>query len=90
MADRGDDRLKVIVADDGAGLPGDFDVEATGLGLQIVRTLIVGELGGRLAFRSRVGGGTEVVLDVPLEHEGSSPEGRPGARAGRPGGRRGG
>jgi two-component system, sensor histidine kinase PdtaS len=69
VAERGEDRLSVVVADDGAGLPGDFDVESTGLGLQIVRTLIVGELGGRLAFGSRVGGGTEVLLDVPLDQE---------------------
>ncbi|HEX6473396.1 MAG TPA: histidine kinase N-terminal domain-containing protein [Streptosporangiaceae bacterium] len=76
MAERGDDRLKVVVADDGAGLPTDFDADATGLGLQIVRTLIVGELGGRLSFRPRVGGGTEVVLDVPVDHDV-----RPGAAA---------
>jgi two-component sensor histidine kinase len=69
IAERGEDRLTVTVADDGAGLPGDFDVDSTGLGLQIVRTLIVGELGGRLAFRSRVGGGTEVLLDVPLQQD---------------------
>jgi two-component sensor histidine kinase len=69
VATRQDDRLSVTVADDGAGLPGDFDAEATGLGLQIVRTLIVGELGGHLDFRSRVGGGTEVLLDIPLAPE---------------------
>jgi two-component sensor histidine kinase len=76
VATREDDRLSVIVADDGAGLPGDFDGEATGLGLQIVRTLIVGELGGHLDFRSRVGGGTEVVLDIPLTPEARPPGGR--------------
>jgi two-component sensor histidine kinase len=60
-------RLVTIVADDGVGLPADFDAESTtSLGLQIVRTLIVGELGGRLDFRPRPGGGTEVVVDVPL------------------------
>ncbi|GAA4240529.1 PAS domain-containing sensor histidine kinase [Actinomadura meridiana] len=60
-------RLVTIVADDGVGLPADFDAEGTtSLGLQIVRTLIVGELGGRLDFRPRPGGGTEVVVDVPL------------------------
>jgi len=62
-------RLVTVVADDGVGLPDDFDVESTNsLGLQIVRTLIVGELGGRLDFRSREGGGTEVVVDVPLDY----------------------
>ncbi|WP_395110331.1 sensor histidine kinase [Actinomadura sp. SCN-SB] len=61
-------RLEVVVADDGVGLPPDFDVESTdSLGLQIVRTLIVGELGGRLEFRRRPSGGTEVIVDVPLD-----------------------
>ncbi len=65
---RDDRRLNVLVADDGVGLPADFDAEATGsLGLQIVRTLIVGELGGLLDVRARPGGGTEVSLDVPLD-----------------------
>ncbi|SNS84731.1 hypothetical protein SAMN05443665_1010148 [Actinomadura meyerae] len=62
-------RLVTVIADDGVGLPADFDVESSNsLGLQIVRTLIVGELGGRLDFRPRAGGGTEVVVDVPLDH----------------------
>ncbi|MFB9194228.1 histidine kinase N-terminal domain-containing protein [Actinomadura verrucosospora] len=62
-------RLVTIVADDGVGLPADFDMESTeSLGLQIVRTLIVGELGGHLDFRPRKGGGTEVVVDIPLDH----------------------
>ena len=44
------DRLTVAVADDGAGLPADFDpVDGGGLGLQIVRTLVEGELGGDAA-----------------------------------------
>ncbi|MDL4771968.1 MULTISPECIES: sensor histidine kinase [Thermomonosporaceae] len=61
-------RLVAVVVDDGVGLPADFDVESSNsLGLQIVRTLIVGELGGRLDFRARSGGGTEVVVDVPLD-----------------------
>ncbi|WP_254716826.1 sensor histidine kinase [Actinomadura sp. WMMB 499] len=66
----GERRLVVVVADDGVGLPPDFDVESSNsLGLQIVRTLIVGELGGNLDFRPREGGGTEVVVDVPLDHD---------------------
>lgn len=68
MATRDDDRLVVVVADNGRGLPSGFDVESTtSLGLQIVRTLIVGELGGSLEFRERPGGGTEVVIDVPTD-----------------------
>jgi two-component sensor histidine kinase len=67
-AARDEERLVVVVADDGHGLPDDFDLDATtSLGLQIVRTLIEGELSGRLDFRARVGGGTEVVVDVPLD-----------------------
>jgi two-component system, sensor histidine kinase PdtaS len=67
-AARGHDRLVVVVSDDGVGLPRGFDVESsTSLGLQIVRTLVVGELNGRLEFRARGGGGTEVVVDVPIE-----------------------
>nr|BFE34182.1 PAS domain-containing sensor histidine kinase [Actinomadura rugatobispora] len=63
-------RLVTVVSDDGVGLPEDFDVEGTdSLGLQIVRTLIVGELGGRLEFRRRPTGGTEVVVDVPLNDD---------------------
>jgi two-component system, sensor histidine kinase PdtaS len=61
------DRLNVLVWDDGLGLPPDFDAEnATSLGLQIVRTLVVGELSGRLAISPRPGGGTEAALSIPL------------------------
>jgi two-component sensor histidine kinase len=68
LATREDERLSVVVADDGQGFPADLDVEsATSLGLQIVRTLIVGELGGRLEFRPRPGGGTEVHLNIALD-----------------------
>ncbi|WP_017596764.1 sensor histidine kinase, partial [Nocardiopsis lucentensis] len=62
--------LELAVFDDGGGLPEDFDLEGTtSLGLQIVRTLIVGELGGTLAIKPREDGGTEVAISLPLEHE---------------------
>jgi len=65
---RGPQRLTVVVADNGAGLPEGFDINAsTSLGLQIVRTLVVAELGGRLEFLPRPGGGTEVLVDLPME-----------------------
>ncbi|MEN3539731.1 PAS domain-containing sensor histidine kinase [Microbispora sp. ZYX-F-249] len=68
VVSRDADRLEFAVADDGKGLPEDFDLEATGsLGLQIVRTLVVGELSGRLSVAGREGGGTEVRLSIPVQ-----------------------
>ncbi|HUK73091.1 MAG TPA: sensor histidine kinase [Streptosporangiaceae bacterium] len=67
-AQRGPERLTVVVADDGAGLPAGFSLDtSTSLGLQIVRTLVVAELGGRLQVLPRPGGGTEVTVDLPME-----------------------
>ncbi len=66
-ADRTHDQLWVTVADNGAGLPDDFDLDSTtSLGLQIVRTLVIGELGGTLDISARAEGGTTVQLEVPL------------------------
>jgi two-component sensor histidine kinase len=66
-AQRSHDKLRVHVADNGAGFPDGFDVESTtSLGLQIVRTLVVGELGGTLAISPRPEGGTAVQIDLPL------------------------
>jgi len=60
-------QLHVSVADNGQGLPEDFDLDAGDrLGLQIVRTLARGELRGSIEMRNRAGGGTEAVLVVPL------------------------
>ncbi|MEV4299970.1 sensor histidine kinase [Microbispora rosea] len=68
VVSRDADRLQFTVADDGKGLPEDFDLEATGsLGLQIVRTLVVGELSGRLGVARRDSGGTEVSLSIPVQ-----------------------
>ncbi|MGH3272786.1 MAG: sensor histidine kinase [Streptosporangiaceae bacterium] len=67
-ARRRDDRLVVCVADNGVGLPPDFDLDTTtSLGLQIVRTLVVGELGGSLSIGDRDGGGTIVSVELPME-----------------------
>ena len=47
--ERTDDRLLVVVTDDGIGLPDDFEVaDSKGLGLSIVRTLVETELGGEI------------------------------------------
>ena len=60
--------LEVVVADDGRGLPEDFESDASNnLGLQIVRTLVVGELGGRLDISPGEHRGTRAFLAVPLQ-----------------------
>jgi hypothetical protein len=64
------EQLTVTVADNGAGLPDGFEIESsTSLGLQIVRTLVVGELGGRLSITPRPGGGTVALVDLPVRCE---------------------
>src|SRR5690606_25574972 len=69
-ADRREGRLRVVVEDDGRGLPADFDADQSAhLGLQIVRTLVVGELGGSLELNPRTSSGTSVVLDLASAHE---------------------
>jgi two-component sensor histidine kinase len=69
------------VQDNGIGLPAEFDLDsATSLGLQIVRTLVVSELDGRLEVKPRAGGGTKAVVDLPLKAGASLPGARaPGA-----------
>jgi two-component system, sensor histidine kinase PdtaS len=60
-------QLTISVEDNGAGLPEGFSLDATtSLGLQIVRTLVETELGGRLSITPRPGGGTAVAVDLPM------------------------
>jgi two-component sensor histidine kinase len=64
---RSAERLVVTVSDNGVGLPDNFDLDSTtSLGLQIVRTLVLGELGGSLEIAPRPGGGTRVMVSLPL------------------------
>jgi two-component sensor histidine kinase len=66
-----EEQLLITVTDDGVGLPEGFDPQRAGnLGLQIVRTLVVGELGGSFDMVPAESGGTRVVLEVPV---GSAP-----------------
>jgi two-component sensor histidine kinase len=72
IARRTSDLLRVTVQDDGAGLPADFDPSASrNLGVSIMTTLVEGDLGGRMEFRTRPDGrGTAVSATLPLPDRG--------------------
>jgi len=70
-ATRQADGLSVTIADDGAGLPADFDVERqAGTGLRNVRSRLVHLYGDAAGFDIRRAGaaGTAVTIRVPLSH----------------------
>ncbi|MGH8888242.1 MAG: histidine kinase N-terminal domain-containing protein [Acidothermaceae bacterium] len=65
--ERLDGDLGIEVSDDGYGLPVDFSLAASPrLGLQIVRTLVEGDLAGSIEVRPRAGGGTTATLRLPV------------------------
>ena len=60
LADEGDS-VRIVIADDGEGLPADFSFEdASSLGLQIVRTLVQDDLQGTFDMKSN--GGTRAIV----------------------------
>ena len=60
----GEREAALVIADDGVGLPEGFSVkEATSLGLQLVRTMVEVDLGGRVAFEGDEG--TRVRITLP-------------------------
>lgn len=61
VARRGD-TMNLEIADDGRGLPADFEPNRS-LGLSIVSTLVESELGGQLSFGTSSGGGTVVEIE---------------------------
>jgi two-component system, sensor histidine kinase PdtaS len=69
-----DGALRVEVRDDGLGLPEGFDIEQTSsLGLSIVRNLVASQLEGTISMSSvpvAEGGGTRVVMSVPVHAPG--------------------
>jgi two-component sensor histidine kinase len=65
---RDGDHFRVTVSDHGKGLPEGFRIaDSTRLGLQIVHTLVTGELRGTIDMRPRPEGGTEAVVDFALQ-----------------------
>jgi two-component sensor histidine kinase len=64
IAQRSDEMLSVKVRDNGVGLA--EGKVGSGLGTQIVRTLIQGELGGSIDWHTIMGSGTEVTIEIPL------------------------
>jgi PAS domain S-box-containing protein len=66
--------VRLIVEDDGPGLPEPFDpFTAANTGLSLVANLVQHELGGRLAFENRAEGGARVRLTVPLPLPSAAP-----------------
>jgi len=63
-AERTAKKLEITVADNGKGLP--QDGVGNGLGTQIVRTLVEGELRGTIRWFSPSDGGTRAVVSIPL------------------------
>ncbi|ALJ21262.1 sensor histidine kinase [Microbacterium sp. No. 7] len=66
IAQRTEEELSVRVRDTGVGLP--EGQVGRGLGTQIVRTLIQGELSGTIDWHTVMGSGTEVTIEIPLRY----------------------
>ena len=65
VAERSGGHLRTTVADDGVGVDPERG-PMSGLGTQIVETLVRNELRGSITWAPRDGGGTQVVLEVEL------------------------
>ncbi|MBQ9377378.1 MAG: histidine kinase N-terminal domain-containing protein [Schwartzia sp.] len=70
----GEREATLVIADDGVGLPRDFSVkEASSLGLQLVRTLVEVDLGGRIVFEGDEGTRIRITLPRKEAQESWSP-----------------
>lgn len=65
-ANREEDNFRIIVRDDGIGIPTGFDINlANRLGLKLIRTLVQQQLKGNFSIRRD--NGTEVVVEFPIQ-----------------------
>lgn len=62
---QGAGQVRVVVRDDGIGLPDGFEVADAGLGLQIVQSLATGELRGNFLIGNDEAGGAVACLEIP-------------------------
>ncbi|MDD1707236.1 MAG: PAS domain S-box protein, partial [Methanoregulaceae archaeon] len=68
-ATQADDHIRIIIRDDGVGIPKDVDVDrTTSLGLKLIRSLVL-QLNGSVKITSNLG--TEVVVEFPLHSRGN-------------------
>lgn len=65
QASREGNKLRVLVSDNGSGLPG--GEVGSGLGTQIVQTLVASQLSGSISWRNGVTGGTVVEISGVLK-----------------------
>jgi two-component sensor histidine kinase len=66
MVELSTDRISVTLADNGVGIPQGLDVANAGLGLQIVESLMTGELRGDVQILRADAGGTHARLTLPV------------------------
>lgn len=64
FAERDKTHLHIEVTDDGAGLA--EGKVGSGLGTQIIRTLVESELRGKISWTSPIRGGTKVAIEIPV------------------------
>jgi two-component sensor histidine kinase len=66
--------VDVVISDDGAGLPPGFSVASSPrLGLQIVRTLVEGDLRGEIQLVAGETVGTRAILRIPISPDEEAP-----------------
>ena len=71
MLSRDTEHVRMMVRDNGVGVPDDFDSSSQGgLGVSIIRALATSELGGEIVMRRRSdSAGSEVLVEVPLSDD---------------------